>query len=118
MKTSQDPRHKKRIKILKSLFASSFTKQAVNIKEVSEIAKNLKKYDLIITKAAPTWPIEKINKVDLAVLRLAVYELKKGLTPPKVVIDEAIELGKQFGSENSSSFINGVLGTILKEEKI
>ena len=69
-----------------------------------------------IEAAATEWPINRLNKIDLAVLRLAVYELKYEETPPKVVIDEAVELAKEFGSENSSSFINGVLGTIYKDE--
>ena len=71
--------------------------------------------DSQIQAAATDWPIDKLNRIDLAILRLAVYELKKGEAPPKVVIDEAVELGKEYGSENSSSFINGVLGTIYKE---
>lgn len=69
-------------------------------------------------EAAPKWPIEKINRIDLAILRLAVWELfYKRKTPPKVAIDEAIELAKEFGAENSPSFINGVLGTIFKKKE-
>ena len=81
-----------------------------------EIIKSLPQIDEIISKNAPTWPLEKINRVDLAVLRCAIWELliqKK--TPPKVVIDEAVELSKEFGTETSSSFVNGCLGTIIKE---
>ena len=64
----------------------------------------------------PAWPIEQISKIDLAVLRLAVYELLIDKSQPqKVVIDEAIELGKEFGNEHTSSFINGVLGSVVKE---
>lgn len=76
---------------------------------------NLDFIDKEITSSAPEWPLERINKIDLAILRLAVYELliqKK--EPPKVIIDEAVELAKEFGSENSAAFINGVLGNILK----
>lgn len=72
--------------------------------------------DTKIQSAAPEWPLDKIAKIDLAILRLAVYELvieKK--EPPKVIIDEAVEIAKQFGNENSAKFVNGVLGTILKE---
>lgn len=61
------------------------------------------------------WPVEKLNRIDLAILRLAIYELGNEKIPPKVVIDEAVELAKEFGSENSSSFVNGVLGTIYKD---
>ena len=68
-----------------------------------------------IAEAAPQWPTEKLNKIDLAILRLATHELQDTKTPPKVVIDEAVELAKEFGSESSPSFVNGVLGTILKE---
>ncbi len=70
--------------------------------------------DQLISKAAPAWPIEKLNRIDLAILWLAVHELKVGEVPPKVSIDEAVELAKEFGSESSPSFINGVLGTVLK----
>ena len=119
MKTPHDPRHKKREKVIKSLFRWSFQNdQKFENKIALAIIKKHKKIDLIITKAAPEWPIEQINKIDLAILRLAVYELViKPKEPPKVIIDEAVELAKAYGSEKSSSFINGVLGTILKENE-
>lgn len=78
--------------------------------------KHKEKIDKIIQVAAPEWPLKKINAVDLAILRLAVSELlylKE--TPPKVAIDEAVEIAKQFGSESSHRFVNGVLGTIYRE---
>lgn len=68
--------------------------------------------DDIIRKAAPQWPIDKIARIDLAILRLATFELLKKEQPPKVVIDEAVELAKSYGGERSSSFVNGVLGTV------
>jgi N utilization substance protein B len=72
--------------------------------------------DAIIVKIAPEYPIEKLNRVDLAILRLGVYELKfDGSQPPKVVIDEAIELAKEFGGSTSPGFINGALGKLLKD---
>lgn len=74
--------------------------------------------DEIIEKAAPDWPIEKISIVDRNILRLGLYELLFGdrnQVPPKVAINEAIELAKSFGGENSSKFINGVLGGVYKE---
>lgn len=117
MKTSLDPRHRKRRKILKILFAESFSSQNILSDNVKEIIKNLKNIDKIITRNASSWPIDRINKIDLAILRLSVYELEKTKTPPKVVVDEAVELAKEFGSENSASFVNGVLGAILKEPK-
>lgn len=67
-----------------------------------------------ICSAAPEWPLSKVAKVDLAILRLATYELlTEKQTPPKVVIDEAVELAKEFGGDGSAPFVNGVLGTIL-----
>ncbi len=74
---------------------------------------NLNEIDSIISSAAKGWSIERMAKVDLAILRLAVYELKfSSLTPKKVVINEAVELAKKFSSDNAPSFINGVLGKI------
>jgi transcription antitermination factor NusB len=114
MKTATDPRHLKRREAVKVLFADTFTPQPKQSKLVKKILKQKTKIDKLIEAAAPTWPIDKLNKIDLAILRLAVYELKNEDTPPKVVIDEAIELAKEYGSESSSSFVNGVLGTIYK----
>jgi transcription antitermination protein NusB len=74
--------------------------------------------DLIITKAAPEWPIERISPVDRNILRLGLFELlfaDRNEVPAKVAINEAIELAKQFGGENSSRFVNGVLGAVYKE---
>ena len=74
--------------------------------------------DKIIEKAAPEWPIEQITIIDRNVLRIGLYELlytKKEEVPPKVAINEAIELAKTFGGESSGKFINGVLGTVFKE---
>lgn len=74
--------------------------------------------DLIIEKAAPEWPIDRISPVDRNILRLGLYELlfaDRNEVPAKVAINEAIELAKQFGGENSSRFVNGVLGAVYKE---
>lgn len=74
--------------------------------------------DKIIEKAAPQWPISQISVVDRNILRLGLYELlyeDKKAVPPKVAINEAIELAKNFGGESSGKFVNGVLGTIYKE---
>lgn len=76
------------------------------------------KIDTIIEKAAPDWPLNQITMVDRNVLRLGIYELLWGNrdeVPPKVAINEAIELGKNYGGESSGRFINGVLGTIYRE---
>jgi N utilization substance protein B len=70
----------------------------------------------LIAVHAPMWPIDQLSPVDRNVLRLALYELLPGsLVPPKAAINEAIELAKEFGSEASSRFINGVLGSALEE---
>lgn len=114
MQTATDPRHLKRREAVKVLFAETFAKQPNPSELVQKIVKNTKKIDKLISKAAPTWPIANLNKIDLAILRLAIYELENSDTPPKVIIDEAVELAKEYGSETSSSFINGVLGTIYK----
>ena len=82
------------------------------------VTEKLSQIDKIIEKAAPEWPIEQITIVDRNVLRIGLYELlyaKKEEVPPKVAINEAIELAKTFGGENSGRFINGVLGTVYKE---
>ena len=123
MKTATDPRHIKRREAVKALFAETFIhapRRGAGFTKLPELAKkvlnNRKKLDTKIEKAAPQWPVDKLNKIDLVILRLAVYELEDGATPPKVIIDEAVELAKEFGSESSSSFVNGVLGTIYKDE--
>jgi len=115
MKTAQDPRHLRRIKTFKSLFARSFTSQEHFNQLSQEVEKKQKEIDNIIKKSAPEWPLDQINKIDLAILRLAVYELlyQKDI-PPKVIIDEAIEIAKRYGSSNSGSFINGALASALK----
>ena len=117
MKTPHDPRHIKRQKAVQSLFCWSFQpKQKIDNELAQQVLAEQKKIDKIIADSAPDWPIEQINRIDLAILRLAIYELaivKK--EPPKVIIDEAVELAKRYGSEKSSSFINGVLGTVLKK---
>lgn len=117
MKTALDPRHTKRQKIVEDLFKIEFHKQPIS-NPTKEVVSNLKTIDENITIAAPEFPIDKINKVDLAILRLAIYELliaKK--EPPKVIIDEAIELAKEYGGENSPAFINGALGKVIKNDK-
>lgn len=89
-------------------------KQAID-PAAEEIVKNFDKIDKEILISAPEWPLERINKIDLSILRLAVYELTiQKNEPPKVIIDEAVELAKEFGSESSGPFINGVLGDIWK----
>jgi N utilization substance protein B len=90
-------------------FVHSLTDQVIKKREV---------VDEIISKAAPEWPIEKISIVDRNILRIGLTELLFGdraQVPPKVAINEAIELAKSYGGENSGKFINGVLGAVYKE---
>lgn len=82
---------------------------------VDGVQKNQENIDGIIGPAAPEWPVDQIAKIDKIILRIGVYELLvKKEVPPKVAINEAVELAKAFGGENSSKFINGVLGTIYR----
>lgn len=114
MKTAQDPRHLRRIKTFKSLFAHSFIEQEPFNDFSRKVHENLSQIDPIIEKSAPEWPLAQINKTDLAILRLAIYELLfEKDTPAKVIIDEAVEIAKHYGSENSGSFINGALASAL-----
>ena len=81
------------------------------------VAKNFKTLDAVLAPLAPEWPIESIAAIDRNVLRMGLYELSecRDTIPPKVAINEAVELAKGFGSENSSKFVNGVLGTAYKQ---
>lgn len=117
MKTSHDPRHQHRIHLMTQLFTQTFPgSQTQNDELTQTITPRLPTIDQAIQSAAPEWPIDKIAKIDLAILRLAAYELMiERKEPPKVIIDEAIELAKTYGNDNSAKFVNGVLGTILKE---
>lgn len=135
-------RHLGRIIALQSLYEYEFRTQchdeAVNLDEV--LNRNLERYadtvddtefvrriakgvvegqaelDSIIQPIAPEWPIEQIARIDRSILRMAVFELKNlgDIVPPKVAINEAVELAKAFGSDNSSKFVNGVLGTAYR----
>ena len=85
---------------------------------INGVVSKLSDLDKIIEKAAPEWPIDQITIIDRNVLRIGLYELlygNKEEVPPKVAINEAIELAKTFGGESSGKFINGVLGTVYKQ---
>jgi N utilization substance protein B len=85
---------------------------------VNGVKENIEVIDKIIEKTAPEWPINQINILDRNVLRIGIFELlyeNKDEVPPKVAINESIELAKNFGGENSRKFINGVLGTVYRE---
>ncbi|MFA6095663.1 MAG: transcription antitermination factor NusB [Candidatus Paceibacterota bacterium] len=102
--------------------ASEFAPGVTDISFMETLAKSVlakrPELDMIITKAAPDWPIDKISAVDRNILRLGLYELlfaDRNEVPAKVAINEAIELAKGFGGENSGKFVNGVLGSVYKE---
>ena len=102
---------------MKGLFSLSFRHQDNQFHEnptINQVLTRLDQIDSIIQRCAPEWPLNQINKVDLAILRLSINELITNDTPYKVVIDEAVELAKEYGSSNSAKFVNGVLGTALK----
>jgi N utilization substance protein B len=135
-------RHLGRIVALQSLYEYEFRTQSedktVDIDEI--LGRNLERYesaiddkdfvsritrgvlelqaelDAQIQPIAPDWPIEQIARIDRTILRMGLYELLHlaDIVPPKVVINEAVELAKAFGSDNSSKFVNGVLGTAFR----
>lgn len=103
---------------MKSIFAWQFTKNPPLEPDAILIITNIKKIDKLLQDSAAKWPLNNINRLDLAVLRLACWELlKKKKTPTKVIIDEAVELAKRYGSKSSSSFVNGVLGSLVDKIK-
>ena len=118
MRTATDPRHEHRQKLVKELFEWE-ARQKLKIKSqkskiLTPIIDNIEEIDIIIEKNAGKWPKEKINNVDIAILRLAIFELNEKKVPVKVIIDEAVELAKEFGGDSSSNFVNGVLGSVVK----
>lgn len=99
-------------------FAENKTDTPFMVKLLDGVLGKQPELDQVIEKAAPDWPIDRISPVDRNILRLGLYELlfaDRGEVPAKVAINEAIELAKQFGGENSSRFVNGVLGAVYKE---
>lgn len=143
MTNKKDPRHEARRTALATLFERTFHSidQERSVKRVLEtyqedaidqellnlllagVPKHSEELDKIIAETAPAWPPDQISKIDLVILRIAIFELVIAKdVPPKVAIDEAIELAKEFGGATSGSFVNGVLGTVvkkyLKEEEV
>ncbi len=100
----------------KAEFAPEFDDQGFSKRLFEEVIDNHLIIDKLITKFAPEWPLDQITLVDRNVLRMGIYELKFDKTiPPKVAINEAIELAKSYGGPSSGKFVNGVLGSIYKE---
>ncbi len=84
---------------------------------VAGVSAQASKLDETLQPVAPEWPIDQIARMDRLVLRIGLYELQsEDDVPPKVVINEAVELAKAFGGDNSSKFVNGVLGTLLRQQ--
>lgn len=119
-----DNRHSRRVERMQILFARTFLKP--NQPELepmilplperlwfADLVEELPDIDQQLSLYAPERPLTDINKVDLAILRLIVFEGRTQDTPKKVLVDEAIELAKEFGTDSSPKFINGVLGKIL-----
>ena len=107
---------------LKRVFSDNTQKQVTDEEDlkflqslISGIQEHLPSLDKILQKAAPQWSLERMNLVDRNILRLGLYELLYNNVPPRVAINEAIELGKDFSGQTAGKFINGVLGTIYEE---
>lgn len=116
-----DIRHKKRIEAVENLFAYSFVQPSFKAPHKSElfevVVPKLPEIDSQIVEFAPKFPIDRLSKIDLAILRLAIYELKiNPVEPKKVIINEAVELAKELGGEKSYTFINGVLGKLIPHD--
>ena len=85
---------------------------------VEGVVKEKEQLDKIVDESAPEWPVDQISLIDKTILRMAVYELLHSKdVPPKVTINEAVELSKEFGGESSSKFVNGVLGTVFTKHQ-
>jgi N utilization substance protein B len=120
-------RHLGRIVALQTLYEQDFRREVADeafqlddvlMRNISRYEETIDDKDFIKKLVAPEWPIEQIARMDRVILRIGVYELTRDKSvPPKVVINEAVELAKAFGGDNSSKFINGVLGTILRNQE-
>ncbi len=130
-----DARHESRIVLIQALYAYSFQQEKTLLECISIIRKeypmdqcdegiirqvgegiveSFPKLDTFIQKAAPEWPLDKISRVDLMILRLALFEIHIAQSVPyKVAINEAVELAKEFTGSSSAKFINGTLGSII-----
>lgn len=98
-------------------FAPDFDDQQFSEQLVANVIKHLSDLNTFITTYAPEWPLDQITTIDRNVLRIGIYELKYSTDiPPKVAINEAIELAKTFGGPSSGKFVNGVLGSIYKKD--
>ena len=112
---SIDSRHERRMLRMQQLFALAVgSKQATSDSKLIELfLTHQEEIDRKIIQVAPEWPLGQMNQVDLAVIRTILLEHMTTKTPIKVLIDEAVELAKEFGTDSSPKFVNGVLGKIL-----
>ena len=115
--TDPDPRHQKRVRVMQALFSHSFN-QEIDLPDEEQqmydkIIALLPEIDPLVKENAPERPLSDINQIDLAILRLIIFETKNTKVPVKVAINEAVELAKEFGTESSPRFVNGVLGQVL-----
>jgi N utilization substance protein B len=116
MKETKDS--KKILERILSEFAPKLTEREFAFKTLEGVLKNRKEILEIIKEYAPQWPIDKIAKIDRAILEIGVYEVAFADDIPEIVaINEAIEIAKHFGDDNSSKFINGVLSSVMKNVK-
>ena len=119
MKSKTDSRHLKRKQLVVEFFSDTFHNLINPSAEAKKILRKIKRIELLISEAAAEGKTKRINNVDKAVLIVAVWELAvEKKTPPKGIIDEAVELAKECGSESSPGFVNGILGAILYESTI
>lgn len=117
MSQTKDSRHQRRVELVQALFAASF--EGFNLsaadqkhhQHIEELWQNVAELDTQISQVAPERPVSQINHLDKTILRLILFEGKKSTTPPKVLINEAVELAKEF--QANPGFINGVLGKLL-----
>jgi len=114
---SQQDFAKLEVKFWKGAKAADKTRAFAN-KLFEGTAKEAGALDEIIGKHCENWRFERLAATDRAILRLAIHELRDGDTPPKVILNEAIEMAKKFSSEEAGSFVNGILDTIHKSMKI
>lgn len=116
MKKTSDPRHQHRAKVVRELYTWNLAHDDQAHDQVTlQVIDHLSTIDHLISQAAPERPLNQLSQIDLAILRLATYELTVDQSQPiKVVVDEAVELAKEYGTDSSSGFINGVLGSIIQ----
>ncbi len=116
MRKIMDQRHEARILIVQELFAQAFDPHQTTSVKTQTILHHAATLDKLIERHAPRYLSAKIAKTDLSILRLAVYELTiEKKEPPKVIINEAIELAKELGGEKSPAFVNAVLGKVYTQ---